>query len=115
MSLFDAFKKINEALAKAQSTPPAPHNQDQKSQDAANQTDKPKASTKQRYKRIVNWLKANYGDQFKEGTSTDEIEKQLSKIFKDVVEPNYISQPEYVKGWKKYIEQRQYGDLVRVE
>lgn len=115
MSLFDAFKKINEALEKAQSTPPAPTPQDRKSQDTANQTNKSKALPKQRYKRIVNWLKANYGDQFKEGASTDEIEKQLSKIFKDVVEPNYISQPEYVKGWKKYIEERQYGDLVSVE
>jgi len=112
MSLFDAFKKINEALSKSQSTPPAPPSKDQ---DTTNQTDKSKALPKQRYKRIVRWLKENYGDQFEEGTPTDEIEKRLSKIFKDVVEPNYISQPEYVKGWKKYIEQRQYGDLVRVE
>lgn len=70
---------------------------------------------KRRYKRIVRWLKENYGDRFKEGASTDEIEKQLTKIFKENIEPN-ISEPEkYAKGFKNYIEQRQYGDLVGVK
>ncbi|MCE5316799.1 MAG: hypothetical protein LLG04_05485 [Parachlamydia sp.] len=69
---------------------------------------------KQRYKRIVRWLKANYGDRF-EGASTDEIEKQLTMIFKEVVEPNFINEPKYAKGFKAYIEQKQYGDLVSVD
>ena len=88
---------------------------DSAAQDIANQLHKSKAPPKQRYKKIVRWLKENYGDRFKEGASTDEIEKQLTKIFKEDIEPNFRSEPKYAKGFKNYIEQRQYGDLVSVE
>jgi hypothetical protein len=88
---------------------------DAAAQDIANQMSKSKASPKQRYKKIARWLKENYGDRFKEGASTDEMEKQLTQIFKEDIEPNFKSEPKYVKGFKNYIEQRQYGDLVSVE
>lgn len=74
-----------------------------------------KTPPKQRYRRIVRWLKENYGDQLKGTTSTEEIEKKLTKIFKADIEPNYINEPKYLKGFKNYIEQRQYGDLVSVD
>jgi hypothetical protein len=107
MSLFDAFKKINEALAKA---PSNSHPPEQKSATPASRLTPPK----QRYKRIVKWLKMTYGERF-EGASTEEIEKQLTKILKEDIEPNFRTEPKYIKGFKNYIAEKQYGDLVRVE
>jgi hypothetical protein len=104
MPLFDPFKKISETLSKIQA-PPASHPPEQKSS----------LPSKQRYEKIAYWLKAKYGDKFQEGASTDEIEKQLTKIFKEDIEPKYRSEPKYAKGFKNYIEQKQYGDLVSVE
>ena len=128
----DALKKVKEATEKAaqeaakaaqeaadaakkgKSNPTQEREKDD-TQDTVGQASKAQAPPKQRYKKIARWLKEKYGDQFKEGDSIDEIEKQLTKIFKEDIEPNFISEPKYVKGWKSYIAQRQYGDLVSVE
>lgn len=105
MSLFDTFKKINEAIKSGQ--PPV---------DNKTSKEEPTSSTpKKRYRKLAYWLKMNYGDQFKKGASTDELQKVLTEIFKKDIEPNYTSEPKYVKGFKNYIAQRQYGDLVSVE
>ena len=111
MSLFDAFKKINEALAKA---PSNSHPPEQKSEQKSPNPASHSAPQKQRYRRIVKWLKMKYGERF-EGASTEEIEKQLTKILKEDIEPNFRTEPKYIKGFKNYIAEKQYGDLVRVE
>lgn len=62
-----------------------------------------------RYHRLIRWLKEKYGDQFKDGSTTAGVQKQLENIY------GQLSMEERArKGWKAYIERRQYGDLVRV-
>lgn len=114
MSLFDAFKKINDALAKVQ--PPANKSEEKKAPQEESSQPAPSASLpKKRYRKLAYWLKQNYGDKFRKDASTDELQRILTEIFKKDIEPNYRSEPKYVKGFKNYIEQRQYGDLVSVE
>jgi hypothetical protein len=69
----------------------------------------PRLSPGSRYGKIVVWLKANYGSRFTQGASTDEIRMQLTKIFNEDIAPRRHA----LQGFRNYIAQRQYGDLVR--
>jgi len=61
------------------------------------------------YRRFAGWIKENYGDRFKDGSTTAEVQKQLEDIC------NQLQLDESTrKGWRTYIERRHFGDLVRV-
>jgi hypothetical protein len=115
MSWFDAIKKAGEALAKGPIPSPPPEEKPSNSSSPPAEK-QPKTTPKRSYRRIVKWLKESYGDRFVQGASTEEIEKQLTKIMKENVESYYKGQdPKYLKGFREYISRKEYGELVSVE
>jgi ribosomal protein L40E len=61
------------------------------------------------YRKFAGWIKENYGDRFKDGSTTAEVQRQLEGIC------NQLDVDETVRqGWRTYIERRHFGDLLRV-
>jgi hypothetical protein len=115
MSWFYVIKKAGEALAKG-SIPSLPPEEKPSTSNSIPSEKQSKPTPNRRYRRIVKWLKEAYGDRFVQGASTDEIEKQLTKIMKDNVEPYYKDKdPKYLQGFREYISRKEYGELVSVK
>jgi hypothetical protein len=68
-----------------------------------------------KYWRLAAWIKSNYGDWFKDGATTEEVRQQLEKVFRERERMgDFRNNPAILKGFRVYIEGRQYGNLVRV-
>jgi len=68
-----------------------------------------------RYLRLSAWLKQNYRSRFRDGSTTAEVQSQLENIFKELeARGDFRKNPKIVKGFRAYIDGKQYGDLVRV-
>jgi hypothetical protein len=85
----------------------------QKQQAEPKQQEKPKRTGSRRYGRLAAWIKSKYGDNFKDGQTSDEVNLQLNKIFRDIDSKGGFGS-EARKGFKTYIDKRQYGDLVKI-
>ena len=68
-----------------------------------------------RYGRLAAWIKYNYGDRFQNVSTTDEVTEQLEKILKERERKGDFNDfPEVKKGFKSYIDKKEYGDLIRI-
>jgi len=68
-----------------------------------------------RYGRLAAWIKTRYGNRFRDGTTSVEVETQLENIFKELeTEGVFRKHPKIANGFRAYINGRKYGDLVKV-
>jgi hypothetical protein len=68
-----------------------------------------------RYGRLAAWIKNNYEDRFQNVSTTDEVTEQLERILKERERKgDFRDFPEVKKGFKSYIDKKEYGDLVRI-
>ena len=66
-----------------------------------------------RYGRLAAWIKSNYGNNFRDGQTSDEVKNQLEKIFGELDTRGSFSS-DAKRGFRTYIDTRKYGDLVKV-
>ena len=67
-----------------------------------------------RYGRLNAWIKSNYGNRFKDTSTTDEVKEQLEQILRERERMgDFRDYPDILKGFQAYIRSKQYGDLVR--
>lgn len=68
-----------------------------------------------RYGRLAAWIKTNYGSRFTEGATSAEVEAQLRSILAELeAKGAFQKHPKIANGFRAYISERKYGDLVRV-
>jgi len=68
-----------------------------------------------RYYRLAAWIKTRYGNRFREGLKSVEVETQLENVFKELeTKGAFKKYPKIANGFRAYISERKYGDLVRV-
>lgn len=105
MSIFDKFKDIQDRIKK--STTPVETRKEQPSerQDVLHSS----------YERLAAWIKTKYGNRFRDGTKSADVEAQLQNIFRELeTKGAFRKYPKIAKGFRAYIDERKYGDLVRV-
>jgi len=66
-----------------------------------------------KYGRLAAWIKSNYGTNFKDGQTSDEVKAQLDKIFSELDSKGSLS-GDAKRGFRTFIDTRKYGDLVKV-
>jgi hypothetical protein len=68
-----------------------------------------------RYGRLAVWIKTRYGNRFTDGATSTEVETQLANILKELeTTEDFRKHPKMATGFRAYISEKQYGDLVRV-
>lgn len=68
-----------------------------------------------RYCRLAAWIKTTYGNRFRDGLTSVEVEAQLESVFKELdTKGAFKKHPKIANGFRAYISQRKYGDLVKV-
>ena len=71
---------------------------------------------KRGYGKIALWLKTRYGNRFSPSSTPAEIENQLTKILEDIQKGRaYRENPKLINGFRAYIAEKKFEDLVRVE
>jgi hypothetical protein len=112
MAFGDIFKRVKEEVEK-RARQQEPQKQPEKPTEREVQ---PERIRKRRgYGRLIAWLKSNYGRRFRDGSTTAEVQNELEKIYKELdAKGDFKQNPKIIKGWRAYIDGRQYGDLVKV-
>ena len=68
-----------------------------------------------RYGRLAAWIKTRYGNRFINGATSTEVETQLQNILKELeTTEDFKKYPKIANGFRAYISEKKYGDLVRV-
>jgi hypothetical protein len=68
-----------------------------------------------RYGRLAAWIKTRYGNRFMDGATSTEVETQLENILKELeTTEDFKKHPKMATGFRTYISDKKYGDLVRV-
>jgi len=68
-----------------------------------------------RYGRLAAWIKTNYGSRFREDVTSVEVETQLTNILGELeAKGAFKKHPKIANGFRAYISERKYGDLVKV-
>ena len=91
-----------EQKSQQQQKPPEPQKQQE-----------PKRKRKYRYGKLAAWIKSNYGANFKNGQTNDEVKAQLDQLYAKLEASGKLS-GDAKRGFRKYIDNRSYGDLVKV-
>ena len=66
-----------------------------------------------KYGRLAAWIKSNYGNNFRDGQTSDEVKNQLDKIFRELEQKGSLSS-DAKRGFRTYIDTRKYGELVKI-
>jgi hypothetical protein len=66
-----------------------------------------------KYGRLAAWIKSNYGNNFQDGQTSDEIKKELDRIYSELDRKGSLSGSAKT-GFRTFIDTRKYGDLVKV-
>ena len=68
-----------------------------------------------RYDRLAAWIKTTYGNRFRDGVTSTEVETQLQNLLKELeTTEDFKKYPKIANGFRAYISERKYGDLFRV-
>jgi hypothetical protein len=68
-----------------------------------------------RYGRLAAWIKTRYGDRFRDGATSVEVETQLQNLLRELeTTEDFKKHPKIANGFRAYISEKKYGDLVRV-
>jgi hypothetical protein len=75
----------------------------------------PVAPSYGRYGRLAAWIKSVYGDRFRDGSTTEEVRRQLERVLRERERMgDFEDNPAIFKGFRAYIDREEYGDLVRI-
>jgi len=75
----------------------------------------PMPGARSRYNRLAAWIKTRYGNRFRDGAPSAEVETQLQSILRELeAQGAFAKHPKIANGFRAYISERKYGDLVRV-
>jgi len=67
------------------------------------------------YESLAAWIKTRYGNRFRDGSTSADVEAQLENIFSELeTRGAFKKHPKIANGFRAYISERKYGDLVRV-
>ncbi len=67
------------------------------------------------YGRLAMWIKSNYGSRFRKGSTTEEVKQQLERVLRERERMgDFRDNPAIYKGFRAYIDKKEYGDLVRI-
>ena len=66
-----------------------------------------------KYGRLAAWIKSNYGDNFRDGQTSEEVKNELDKVFRELESKGSLSGTAK-QGFRTFIDTRKYGDLVKV-
>ena len=112
----DIFKKIQkEAVKRIEEAEKESQESKNEQQHSTRKTETRKLTPSGRYGRLAVWIKSNYGAWFKDGATTEEVYQQLERVFNDRKRKgDFRNNPDILKGFRAYIEGKQYGNLVRV-
>jgi len=111
--LFGSLKKEAEKVLADQEEARKREEQNRKS------SQQPHAQTHQRnrrngkYGRLAAWIKSNYGNNFRDGQTSDEVKNQLDVIFRELDSKGDLS-GDAKRGFRTFIDTRKYGDLVKI-
>jgi hypothetical protein len=84
-------------------------------QEEAAEEETPVASAYGRYGRLAAWIKSNYGNRFRDGSTTEEVRRQLERVLRERERMgDFEYYPAIIKGFRAYIDGGEYGDLVRI-
>jgi hypothetical protein len=73
------------------------------------------SSPRSRYNSLASWIKVRYGNRFRDGMSSAEVQAQLESIMKEQeAKGAFKKYPKIANGFRAYISERKYGDLIRV-
>lgn len=68
-----------------------------------------------RYDRLAAWIKTRYGNRFRDGVPSAEVEVQLQNLFRELEKQGaFAKHPKIANGFRAYITEKEYGDLVKV-
>ena len=110
----DIFKKIQKGAEKRIEEADKESERRREQRPVARRETRPQAPSG-RYGRLAAWIKSNYGSWFRDGASSEEVYQQLMRVFNERQRRgDFRTNPDIVKGFRAYIERRQYGNLVRV-
>jgi len=84
-----------------------------KRQEQLKQQLQPRNRRSGKYGRLAAWIKSNYGNNFRDGQTSDEVKNQLEKIFGELDKRGSIGS-DAKRGFRTYIDTRKYGDLIKV-
>jgi hypothetical protein len=75
----------------------------------------PMPGARSRYDKLAAWIKMKYGNRFKDNVTSAEVEGQLGSILRELeMQGAFKKYPKIANGFRAYISERKYGDLVRV-
>ena len=107
MSIFDKFKKgwkSEKTWGKTWGNKPTAPETEARAQEAQG-----------RYGRLAVWIKTRYGNRFRDGATNTEVEAQLQNLLKELeTTEDFKKYPKIANGFRAYISEKKYGDLVRV-
>jgi hypothetical protein len=66
-----------------------------------------------KYGKLAAWIKSNYGNNFRDGQTSDEVKNELEKVFRELEAKKSLSGTAK-QGFRTFIDTRKYGDLVKV-
>src|SRR4030042_2908524 len=66
-----------------------------------------------KYGRLAAWIKSNYGNNFRDGQTSDEVKNQLDKILRELDQRGSLG-PDAKRGFRQYIDTRKHGHLVKI-
>jgi hypothetical protein len=84
-----------------------------KRQEQFKQQPQPRNRRSGKYGRLAAWIKSNYGNNFRDGQTSNEVKNQLEKIFGELDKRGSIGS-DAKRGFRTYIDTRKYGDLIKV-
>jgi hypothetical protein len=109
----DIFKNVQKELEKGVGDQQQREREQQKQkEDRERYEEKPHEGG---YERLTAWIKTRYGNRFRDGQKNVEVESQLESIFKErEAKGDFKKHPKIANGFRIYIDQKKYGDLVKV-
>jgi hypothetical protein len=72
-------------------------------------------ATRSAYGSLAAWIKTRYGNRFRGGVTSADVATQLENILKELeTKGAFKKYPKIANGFRAYINERKYGDLVKV-
>jgi hypothetical protein len=115
VSLFIMFRKLFKGLKKEAEKIIEEVEEWEEEQEEGAQEETAITPTYGRYGRLAAWIKSNYGNRFRDGSTTEEVKQQLERVLRERERMgDFEDNPAIFKGFRAYIDNEEYGELVRI-
>ena len=113
--MFVMFRKLFKGLKKEAEKIIEEVEEWEEEQEEAAEEEAPVAPAYGRYGRLAAWIKSNYGNRFRDGSTAEEVRRQLERVLRERERMgDFEYYPAVIKGFRAYIDRGEYGDLVRI-